>query len=216
MIDQIGLAPTLMRLNDQFLISLGGMNSSSINIFDTLNTTWTHVGKSDSIRNGAFALFNNFEGTVLICGGMNEDCDNSLEIESFPIGYDEIAVTSLSNSFYPCQIQQITLENSFLLRKIHPMVLAVPDNIFLICGGKNIFNTSTKTCAVFDLIENKISFTHTKSISSLENKNPNSILYKNFIYFFNSDDEVQRYSINDCSFEFVAKNMIDPSTTASV
>lgn len=95
---EVGLTPTLQKLSNNLFISIGGQTSRSVNIFDMYVNKWYYIGQMYSIRIGAYAVWVKEYKVVYICGGKNEDGDDSLEIEYFKLVSEEDSGAALSNS----------------------------------------------------------------------------------------------------------------------
>lgn len=232
---EIGLSPSLMKLNEKYLIAFGGVNSDTINIYDCDSNKWHFVGKLSIARTGAYALLNNYDNQVYICGGQTQEGDNTLEVESFSMEcfYEKVLTTTdekvsyenknklrskqclnfnfnLSNTMIEHNEVKIKkIKDDFLLRKIYPVVIPLyDDNTYLICGGSNIFE-ETNTCSVFFTDREMIHMTSVLIPKSFNSPNPNVFFYKTNVYFFVSDNELIKYSTIDNNFELIAKEIIN-------
>jgi hypothetical protein len=236
--NEVGVSPALYRLTKNLIIFIGGSSSRTVNIFDTHINKWSYIGDMNSIRIGAYAILNSEYNVVYICGGKNEDGDNSLEIEYFKLIYEEnsaVAVTSndltptdsgesesskindkdnllsLSSSFYPTEIKTKTpIKNDFLLRKSNPVIVPLlHGNSYLICGGDNIFGP-TKSCVLYDSTKDLICLANSELPKFTSDSNQMAVQYKssNF-YFYSSDNAVISYSYLDGLFELIETDIVD-------
>jgi hypothetical protein len=94
----VGLSPTFQKLSNNLFISIGGSTSRRVHIYDMNLDKWYYIGQLNSIRIGAYAIWVKEYKVVYICGGKNEDGDDSLEIEYFKLVCEEDSGAALSNS----------------------------------------------------------------------------------------------------------------------
>jgi len=236
--NEVGVSPALQNLTKNLIIFIGGSSSRTVNIFDTNIDKWYYIGEMNSIRIGGCAILNSEFNIVYICGGKNEDGDNSLEIEYFKLIYEENSgvatasndltpidngqsessklddkenLHSLSSSFYPTEIKTKTpIKNDFLLRKSYPVIVPLlHGNSYLICGGDNIFGP-TKSCVLFDTGKDYICLASSELPKFTNNSNQMAARYKssNF-YFYSSDNAVISYSYLDGLFELIETDITD-------
>lgn len=237
-INEVGLLPSFQKLNTNLLVTIGGVsgNNANVCIFDTYVKKWTFLGTMSSPRTGAYAMLNEVENIVYICGGINNEGDNTFDIECFsldnlilgqnttnysiisttPGGNLGIAPTPQVNLITPKptlmatpEMKQIKIKNNFLLRKINPIVVPIfEENTYLIIGGSNLFH-ETNTCTVFYTDREIILLSNSKLPKPFSTTSQNYFYYKNSIYFFISDNEVIRYSVLDNSYEVIQKDLIE-------
>ena len=233
---EVGLSPTFQKLTKNLFISIGGPSSRCVHIYDMNINRWYYIGELNSIRVGAYAVLIKEYKIVYICGGKNEDGDDTLEIEYFKLIFEEdsgaalitsIGVTnndgvsgnplkdqndcSLSESFYPTELKKKkSFKNDFLLRKSHPVVIPLLQiDSYLICGGDNIFGP-TKTCVLYEAAKDFIYLTNSELPKFIHSLNPITVPYKSSNYYFYSDgNAVISYSYIDGVFQIIEKNVID-------
>ena len=202
-IEEIGNFPSLILLSNSFILSIGGTNSSNICIYDIHNNKWTFIASCKTIRNGSYALYDRITQYIYICGGVNEDGDNSLDIEAFKLIYDNANVNTLSSTFYPCELELYQISNEFLLRRISPMFFEVDEGVYIICGGRTLLSTNSSTCVLCNLKEGKCGLLEDDvGIDVKGDNNYNSYEYKEQIYFF-QEKNVYRYSIEANRVEYI-------------
>lgn len=146
-----------------------------------------------SVRYGAYVI--KYSNLIYICGGVNQDNDNSLDIEYF----------DFSKHF---ELKTIKFENSYLLRKINPICIELGSGeMFLVCGGNCLFDKTDTSCFVqADKLNAQISnIILPKPISLF---NPNTTIYKGFYYFFGDEqeEEIYKFSIINKSFTRIKKD----------
>jgi hypothetical protein len=205
--DDIGFNPSFSRLNKRYLISICGNNADAIYIFDTFNLLWFFVGRLKSgNRNGAFAIYLKSYGKVMICGGMNDKGDNSLNLEYFDMEEFEKKISDEETENKEIVIENvIDLKFDYLLRKSFPMVLNFNDyKTFIICGGESLIS-KTDTCVIFQTETKLIIMSNIYLPNILSEENPNTFLTNNFIYFFENNDNIVKYSIHKNKFDFLNK-----------
>jgi hypothetical protein len=234
--NEMGLLPSFQKLNENIFITIGGVsgNNSAICLFDVFLKKWIIVGYLSAPRIGAYALLNDSEGMVYICGGTSNEGDNSFEIECFDIknlGLGENLKgkimnnqSSLLNSIVSTnqniqimhtpqtlntEIKQIKVKNDFLLRKTNPLVIPLyEDDTYIIMGGNNLFQ-ETSTCTIFYIDRELIVLSNSQLPKPFSSSSQNYFFYKNSFYFFLADNEVIRYSILENSFNLIVKDLIE-------
>jgi len=205
MLDDIGFNPSFSRLNKRYLISICGNNSDAVYIFDTYNLLWFFVGRLKSgHRRGAYAMYLKAYNKVIICGGMTDKGDNSLNLEYFDMEEFEKKIldedTENNEIFFE---NVIDLKFDYLLRKSFPMILNFNDyNTFIICGGESLI-CNTDTCVIFQSDPKLVIMSNICLPNSLSEENPNTFLTKNFIYFFENDDKIVKFNIDKKTFKFL-------------
>jgi hypothetical protein len=230
---EIGTSPSFQRLNDKFLISIGGVNSDTVNLFDLHLSRWYFVGRLSTIRQGSYALLSESDNEVYICGGMTTEGDNTLEIEYFLLErYNEKLFSLMSTnmsmpnvgSFHSlmqngggedAKLQNFSMlkfkkiKDDFLLRKTYPIVIPLFDaNTYLICGGQNIFQ-ETNTCTVFYNDKDALYMSNLTLPRAISLHNPNVFFHKQAVYFFSEDDEIHKYCIQNNKFSIIHKEITD-------
>lgn len=209
--DDIGFNPTFMRLNKKYLISICGKNSDSVHIFDTYKLNWYYVGRLQSgYRAGSYALFLSSFNIVLICGGMTETGDNSLNLEFFDLNEFERKISNELTENKEINIEKVCdIQNDFLLRKSFPMVLNLYDyKTFIICGGECLI-AKTDTCVIFNSEKKLIVMSPIILPNPVSEENPNTFQTKEHIYFFESDDNVLKHIFSDRSFVYIKNKAQD-------
>ncbi len=214
--EEVGYTPTFQKLNNFYFILIGGANEKNcgVHLFDIYGQTWYFVGTMQGSRWGSYALLNNEENEVYICGGSNQEGDNSFELEYFSLVYpvkssEKKNCLDLYTNFYPQEIKTKKIKNDYLLRKTNPVVLPLfEDNSFLICGGSNIFQ-ETSTCVLFHTDRDFISLTNKllPLTFSLDMTSRNICTYKNTFFFFVESNKVLSYSVIDNTFEIILSNL---------
>ena len=193
-INEIGKNPSLFNISNKMLIFLGGINSENVFTFDLLNKNFDFVGKMSSVRYGGYII--NHNETIYICGGVNQENDNTLEVESFHL-----------NKHY--EIKTVLFENSYLLRKINPFVFDIgSDEMFLVSGGYCLFDKTDTSCFVqADKLNAHISsVVLLKPVSSF---NPVTLFYKGIYYFYGEEEnEIFKFSTFSKSFSRIKKEDI--------
>ena len=180
--DDIGKNPSLCNLNNGLILFIGGQNSENVFTFDLSTSFFEFVGKMSTVRYGAYAI--KYNQTVYICGGVNKENDNTLEIEYFNL-----------NKHY--EIKSVKFENSYLLRKINPLCFEVGSGeMFLVCGGYCLFDQTDTVCFVqADKLNAQVSnINMPKPITCF---NPNTLQYKGFYYFFGEEEENEIYKFSE-------------------
>jgi hypothetical protein len=190
--DDVGKNPSLSILNNKLLLFIGGLNSENVFTFDVVNSSFEFVGKMSSVRYGAYAI--KYNNLVYICGGVNQDNDNSLEIEYF----------SLDKHY---ELKTVKFENSYLLRKINPLCFEIGSGeMFLVCGGNCLFDKTDTSCFIqADKLNAQVSnILLPKPFSSF---NPNNMIYKGLYYFYSDEeeDEIYKFSQFNKSFTRIRK-----------
>jgi hypothetical protein len=197
---EIGFSPTFQKLNDYYFIAIGGINCNKVHLYDIYNNSWYKVGEMFSSRIGAYALLNNDDSTVYICGGINDDGENSLDIEYFHLEYHfDPERKNNQNIFEKIQVKK--LSNDYLLRKINPVCIPFEENSYLICGGANIF-TDTSTCFIYWVDKDLITTTNLTLPKVFKNNSNNQNIkkFKNSYYFFISENEILQFNLIDKKF----------------
>jgi hypothetical protein len=233
---EVGLSPTFQKLTKNLFISIGGPSSRSVHVYDMNLNKWYFIGELHSIRIGAYAVLLKEFNVVYVCGGKNEDGDDTLEIEYFKLVYEEDSGaalitsnvmpttegvsgnplynqndSSLSESFYPTELKKKqSFKNDFLLRKSNPAVIPLLQiDSYLICGGDNIFGP-TKTCVLYEAIKDFICLTNSELPKFICSPNPITVPYKSSNYYFYSDEKaVISYSYIDGVFQLIEKEVVD-------
>jgi len=194
----IGYAPTLNLVGEEYIVAIGGINSDSVNLFDLETNNWIHVGKMQSIRYGAYSLYDETSKIVYISGGRDNDQDNTLDVEYFSIKDPKLF-----------EIKIKTFNYGFSLRRSFPVAFQLTDSkTFLICGGSGLFldeDTNTSTIlSVYDESCHLLQDLH-KEFSS---KNPNIALNSNFVYFFINDFEVIKFNMLESTFSSIIQQTV--------
>jgi len=205
--DDIGFNPTFMRLNKKYLISICGKNSDSVYIFDTYKLIWYNVGILKSgFREGAYAMYLSYYNIVLICGGMNENGDNSLDIEYFDMKEFEKKISNDLTENKEINIEIFSsLQNDYLLRKSFPYVINSNNyKTFIICGGEGLIS-KTDTCVIFKSESKMILMSPIILPNPISEENPNTFKTKESIYSFENDNIISRFDIIDKSFKLIEK-----------
>jgi hypothetical protein len=202
--EEIGFSPTFQKLNNFYFILIGGSleKNCGVHLFDVYGKVWYFVGAMQFSRWGAYAILNNEESEVYICGGSNPEGDNTFELEYFNLVYPMKSCEDLVK-FYPQEIKTKKIKNDYLLRKINPIVLPLlEDNSYLICGGTNIFQ-ETATCVLFHTDRDFVSLTNKLLPSTFNSEvcHRNFCSYKNCYFFFVSPEKVICYSAVESTFE---------------
>lgn len=191
----IGYAPSLSLISDEFIVAIGGLNSDTVNLFDLETFNWIYVGKMQSTRYGAYSLYDETDKIVYISGGRDNDQDNTLDVEYFSI-----------KDLKLFEIKVKTFNYGFSLRRSFPVAFALVDpKTFIICGGSGLFldedtNTSTilsvytDTCHLLQDLHNEFS-----------SKNPNIAINSDYVYFFINDNEVIKFNMLESTFISVIK-----------
>jgi hypothetical protein len=199
----VGIGPSFQKLNDRYLIAFGGVDSDTVNLYDIIMNNWTYVGKMTTVRNGGYALFNDLDGVVYIAGGVNNENDNSLNIDYFIINLEE------GDSF---QIKSKKLKDDFLLKKSNPVVIPVYDyNTYLICGGESLFG-DVNTCSIFYLDKDMLLLSSTNLPKPFSTTNKNFYTYKSCVYFFISHFEVIKFNSIDNTYNLIKKEILNITT----
>jgi hypothetical protein len=195
---EVGISPSFQKLNEKFLIAIGGIDSDTINIYDTVLNYWYYVGKMSSVRSGGYALLNEYENIVYIAGGVNSDYDNSLSIDYF--------VLSKEMKF---EVKTKKLKDDFLLKKTNPVVIPVYDyNTYLICGGEGMFG-EVNTCSIYYTDRDILLLSNANLPKAFSTTNQNVYIYKACVYFFINQHEVMKYNSIDNTYTLVKKDIID-------
>lgn len=203
--DDIGFNPTFMRLNKKYLISICGKNSDSIHIFDIYKLAWYYVGRLQSgYRQGSYALYDNSSNNVLICGGMTENGDNSLDIEYFEMGEFEKKIANHLTENREMNLEKLTdISYDYLLRKSYPMVLTLNNyKTFIICGGESLIS-DTDTCVIFNSEKKIILMLNIILPKPQSEENPNTFQTSDSIYFFQNDMHTVKYNFHEQNFSFI-------------
>jgi hypothetical protein len=181
-------------LNDDYIISIGGKYSDTINIYEIHTDKWHYIGRLSSQRYGAYALLNEYENIVYIAGGVNENEDNTLDIEYF----------RLTKNF-DSEIMTKSIKDDYLLRKINPVVIPIFDyNTYIICGGAGIWG-NVNTCVIYYTDKDAVILSNNTLPKPIATENHNVHFYKEAVYFFSSCDEVIKYNGLDNSYSVVKR-----------
>lgn len=203
--DDIGFNPSFSRLNRRYLISICGNNSDFVYLFDTYNLLWFFVGRLKSgNRRGAFAMYLKYYQKVLICGGMTDKGDNSLDIEYFDMEEFEKKISDEETENNEILFENLLdLKFDYLLRKSFPMVLNFNDyKTFIICGGEGLIS-KTDTCVIFQSDPKLVLMSNICLPNLLSEENPNTFLTNNNIYFFENDESIVKFNIDKKTFKFL-------------
>jgi hypothetical protein len=185
--EDIGKNPSMCGITNQIVIFIGGLNSDYVFILDVKSSSFDFVGRMSSVRYGAYII--KYNQYVYICGGVNQDNDNSLEVEYFNL-----------QTHY--ELKTVKFNNSYLLRKINPLSLVLGSGeTFLVSGGQCLFDNTDTSCFVDpDKMNAQISnISLPKPFSSF---NPNTLFYKGIYYFFGEDEENELYEFSQITNTF--------------
>lgn len=203
--NDIGFNPTFNRLNKNYLISICGKNSDSVHLFDTNRLIWFYVGRLQSgYRKGAYAIYLRYYKIVMICGGITEDEDNSLDIEYFDMKEFENKISNEKTENKETYIDKIKdIPYDFFLRKSFPIILNVKDNsTYIICGGGSLIS-DTDTLVIFETDQKLITMSNIVLPIPLSEENPNTFQTKDSIYFFGNNNSAIRFNFLEKSFKII-------------
>ncbi len=187
--NNIGYAPSLSLLGEEYIAAVGGLNSDTVNIFDLNNEIWIEVGKMQSTRYGAYIMYDEKDKVVYICGGLTNEQDNTLEIEYF-------SVKNLKNF----EIKLTMFNEGFSLRRCFPVAFQLVDSkTFIVCGGCGLLNEDTNTSTIVSVSTETCELCNDLH-HELSSKNPNISFYSYYVFFFVSDNEVIRFNTSDNKF----------------
>ena len=191
--EDIGICPSLCNLNNKIIILIGGNNSEKVFTFDVSSDEFEFVGKMNSIRKGAYII--HYNTIVYICGGVNQDNDNTIEVEYFEL-----------NKHY--ENKTLTFKNSYLLRKINPLCFEIESGVFYVCGGYCLFD-KTDTCCFVETEKPNVQIRNILLPKPYSSFNPNNLYYKGNHYFYGEDEnEIYEFSSFDYSFTIIKKEDI--------
>ena len=189
--DDIGKNPSLCNVNNKTIIFIGGNNSENVFIFDILSNKFELVGKMNSVRFGAYIIYDN--DVVYICGGVNQHNDNTLEVEYFYLSKH-------------LELKTAKFENSYLLRKINPLCFEIDSGeMFLVCGGYCLFDKTDTSCFV-EADKQNVQISNILLPKAFSSLNPNTLSYKGIFYFFGEEEnEIYKFSSSNKSFTMIMK-----------
>lgn len=178
--EEISNNPSLCNVNNKMILFVGGNNSDNILIFDLINDSLYLKGKMNSVRYGAYII--QFNNIIYVCGGINQENDNTLDVEYFDL-----------NKKY--EIKTAKFENSYLLRKINPFCFEIGSGeMLLICGGNCLFDKTDTSCFV-EPDKLFVQITNILLPRPFSMHNPNTLSYKGIFYFYGeNENEIFKFS----------------------
>ncbi len=193
---EVGFAPTLCLIENNFILAIGGLNSNTINIFDIRDDQWIYIGKMQTTRYGAYVLYDEKDKNVYISGGRDNDMDNTLDIEYFSI-----------NDLNKIEIKVKAFNSGFSLRRSFPIVFQLTDSkTFIVCGGSGLFlDEDTNTSTVVSVTDQSC-YLMADLHQEFSSKNPNVAIYKSFVYFFIKNNEVVKYNMQENTFNSILRD----------
>ena len=123
-----------------------------------------------------------FNNIIYVCGGINQENDNTLDVEYFDL-----------NKKY--EIKTAKFENSYLLRKINPFCFEIGSGeMLLICGGNCLFDKTDTSCFV-EPDKLFVQITNILLPRPFSMHNPNTLSYKGIFYFYGeNENEIFKFS----------------------
>jgi hypothetical protein len=189
----------LSLIGDEFILAVGGLKSDSVNLYIIETGVWIFVGKMQTVRYGAFSMYDDNCKTVYIAGGKDIDDDNTLDVEYFSISDLDII-----------EIKVKVFKEGFTLRRSFPIPLQFDSKTFIICGGNGLLFSeedidTTTICNMYTESCKIITGQH----DSFSSKNPNVYCSQKDFYFFIKDDEVIKFSLDVCKFSLIKRQIDD-------
>ena len=206
--------PSLIAINNDKIICVGGKNMTYCEIYDTAIDHWSLLPELPEERYKCTLCFDYKNKYIYLFGGINTRKNKRLN-NSNSKNYIEkdniLRILTINNNF--AIWEKISIENKNekrLLCRVSSAALFFGENSIIIIGGENEEGKAMKNISKFDINKQRIeSSKHSLEFPSIFNNQStfidygfNSLDEKNFFYFFDSKNNIHIINKQQYSSDF--------------